>query len=540
MKKKLAVATTAVLAMTMCLSMTACKDKASVSDLLPKMKGSYSVSVTPLTDFVSGTMYSSNAEPDSNMVIIMTKTSADGLSSKSGLYNVKTNKFVIDDIPSSDNLQQIDNTLYASYNATSLTWTLYDSTKGVYASSVEGTIDTENDIFVCKDGKRIYSTPSGAIKETTSAFDKILTTNWEIGDYYLDGSIYNGVFDVYNEKGELKNSVNLTTELNISADAELSNYWTIGNKIFFQTERVLPEDEEEYDYYVEGDKIDLDTYSYDLKKGSGKELKKFEYVVQSEDCINDDTIIATVQKITDGSLSQRYIQSFNASGKVAVDLQKLVPGAIAAESSADNKALLIADKSNTVYVYEGAKRVATIPNGYGPNPAYPSDVDFKIMVMGDYVYKIDYTSKELNIYDFKGNSVLENDNVKFAGAALDNVIYSVTPEQTDINTPVYASYYIFDTEKGISTLIGTNSETKSYIFDMERPYCYVVADKTTLKGDIHFFENDTVITGASETETVFDYTVYDDENGKMYDIIGVEKDSVVSYYSIVVSYPYEK
>ena len=526
MKKKLAVATTAVLAMTMCLSMTACKGKANVGDLLPKMKGNYSTTVSTVTNFSSDANYEQTTDyADSNDVIVLAKTAKNPVDLLSvityySLYNVAKNMTVVDNV--AEPIVRLNDTLYYSQNVVDNTYTLYDSARGVYATGVEGTVSIG--VFTRKNGARIYVAPNGKVKEEHNPFVKVVPANaYEIGDYYISGSIGAGIFDVYSEKGELKKSVNLPIELNISTDAELAypeSRWTIGNKIFFQTERVLPDAEEEYDYFVDGDKIDLDTYVYDLKKGSGKELKNFDYLVTETFSINDQTIIAYVQKVDDNSLSPKYVQSFNASGKVAVDLQKLVPGATDVDV-VDEDRLALSDRSGYTYIYKGAKRVATI---YG-------DYD----IAGNYAYDYNEMDKTLDIYDFKGNAILNvEDVIDYSHTYDGNLTYTVKPEATDITT--YDSLYVFDVKKGVSTLIGTNTDTVRYE-DEGLGYTVTTVSATATTVETHFYSNNTVINGGFNAPIV---SAYNDETGKSYAIFATEVNGVTAYYSIIVSTPYVK
>ena len=527
MKKKLAVATTAVLAMTMCLSMTACKDKASVGALLPKVKGSYSVSVTPVSGFNNDITYDQISSKDSNNVIILTKSSE--TTTYYSLYNVQNNTTLIDNV--AEEISRINNTLYATYNDVSKNYTLYDSssTSALY-TNIEGAIDEEKGIFVCNDGTRIYSTPNGKVKEERNPFEKILSSDAEeVGDYYLDGDIEEGTFDVYNEKGDLKHSVNLKIELNISANAELDTYWAIGNKLFFQTTRALPEAEEDYDYYVADTKWDLDTYSYDLKKGSGRELKNFDYHVNYAYAMNDNTAVAYVQKIADGSLSQSYMQSFNANGKVAVDLQKLVPGTTACAPISKDTLRIYDRTTGYSYLYKGSKRIAEVPLGYEINE--------------NFIYK--YFNSNLNIYDFNGNLLLNEKNVTdYNFTYTGDIIYSVLPESNDTST-TYESYYLFDISKKISTLLGTESATirisTSSNGDIEhRDYYYSITNSITGKTDYHFFDNNnTVITANIDGyKRVLSYE--DDESGSNTYIVKITNDTTVSYYEIVRNSYYVK
>lgn len=540
MKKKLAIATTAVLAMTMCLSMTACKDGASASALLPKMAGKYSTTVSTITNFSADAYYEQDeySYADSNGVVVLKKmaktpsTDPNAINTYYSLYNVEKNAIVLQD--QAEPIHQLNDTLYYAENSIENTYTLYDSASGVYVSGVEGMADTTSGVFVRKNGARIYVAPNGKVKEETNPFAKIVSLNpREVGDYYLDfsGPMTSGIFDVYNEKGEWKDSVNLKIELNISADAATQQYWTIGNKIFFQTLRALPAMEEEYDYSLGDTKYDLDTYSYDLKKGSGKELKNFDYFVEDmlpgepQEAVlsyNDSTIIATVQKIDDGALSQSYLQSFNASGKVAVDLQKLVPGAIGCRPVSEDKIALF-DTSGYAYIYKGSKRVATIPSGY--------------QVAGNYVYHYDGMDDTLDIYDFKGKSILNAENVTdYSRTYNDNLIYSVQPEPTDATQVTYASLYVFDVKKGTSTLIGTNSDTVEYE-DMGLGYTVTTKSGETMTYKTYFYDSSTVIDGMIDAPVAYSE---DYETGKMYAVFATEANGTTTFYSVVVTSPYEK
>lgn len=526
MKRKIAIATTAVLAMAMCFSMTACKEK-SVSKLLPSYKGSYSTTVNTLTGFSADVDYDQETyEADSNGVVVLSKTATNAAAGATvttyySLYNVFTNTTIVDNV--AESIERLNDTLYYAVNAVDNTYTLYDSASGVYASAVKGAANADTGVFTRENGTRIYVAPNGDVKEETNPFEQVVSANaYEIGDYYVEFTdMESGIFDVYNAKGELKKSANLMIELGVSADAETVANWTVGNKIFFQTIRELPDADEDYDFYVEETKYELNTYSYSIKKGEGKKLKDFKYIVNDTDSYNDSSVIATVQKVTDKSLSQEYVQSFDGDGKVLVDLQKLVPGANDFDIIDIDK-LALYDGTGYKYIYKGEKRLAKLPKSYH--------------VMGNYVFNpSNAMNGTLNIYDFKGNSVLTVENLADINGTYDgNLIYSVKAEETETTPVTYASHYIFDAKKGTSTLIGTDSETVSY--DAEG-LGYTV---TTISGETetsvyHFFDCDTTITGDIDS-----IASVESEDGKEYSIIEVENNGTSTFYSVVVSYPHAK
>ncbi|MBQ8885018.1 MAG: hypothetical protein IJY62_01400 [Clostridia bacterium] len=528
MKKKLTVVIAAALTITTCLSMTACKGSNSVSGLIPKTKGKYSIAVKEITNFSSEFNYSKIQSADSNGVVLLSKTAKNVSDPATAiptytLYNVGKNKDVVSDV--TETIEQINDTLYCTYNSAAETYTLYDSASGVYASDVNGTIDDINGIFTYKDGTRIYVAPNGKVKKETNPFDKILSKNaTKIGDYYLEQANEDGTLDIYNKKGEWKRTVNLKTELDIPATATLTSTWTVENRIFFQITRALPDTETDYDYYENATKWDLDTFYYNFERGTSKELKKFNYYVSNVNQYsswNDRTAVATVQKINDKALGQKHVQSFNKNGKVAVDLQKLVPGATSA-FLIDTEKIALFNGTDYAYVYKGAKRVATIPSSY--------------QLIGNYVYDYSYSDQTLDIFDFKGKSVLSVEgSVPESTTYNQQLIYSVKPKVTEETPTTYTSFYVFNPKKGTSTLIGTNSETVTYEPD-EFGYNVQTVSGAVTTNEYHFYGCDTVLNG--EFDELFSY--YNLNKGKAYTIIEVENNGVTAFYSIVVSFPYIK
>ena len=104
----------------------------------------------------------------------------------------------------------------------------------------------------------------------------------------------------------------LAVDLQVAQDASLETVWFVHNTLFVQTLRDLASTDTEYTYELEGEKVEVNTYSYNLKNGKVKELKDFNYVVDGYAYSNEKCAVLLVTPINDQKLGGvSYVQSFN-------------------------------------------------------------------------------------------------------------------------------------------------------------------------------------------------------------------------------------
>ena len=232
-----------------------------------------------------------------------------------------------------------------------------------------------------------------------------------------------------------------------------------------------------------------------------------------------------VQKFEDGKLGAYYAQSFDANGKIVVDLQKLVPGAIGAYPMNEDTVGIV-DNNGYFYFYKGTKRVGTASD------------DFEITEK--YAYRYDSNNQTLNVYDFDGKAVLNSENVISALRLYnDNIVYSVKPKTTTENPVTYASLYLFNTNTGENKLIGTNSETVTY--EATGKFCYTVTTTndsvTTTK--TYFYYSSTVLNfDISDSDLIASGNNF--ETRTEYNLFSVEENETTVYYSVKITSPYTK
>ncbi len=402
MKKKLSVVTAAALLASMAFSMTACTES-NTDVLLQTAKGSYSATVTKLNFEGSKTYYRGIYYPTPGSSYTDTYTTRNeqnysvSASDSAGtlvikhdtlnydsrsyyenngttntnykLFDLASNQFT--GVSSSDAIRNISNGLFYSaytneYNYNSSTYyTLYTPSSTIN-SSLYGTV--QDGMFI-EDGNRYtYTDYNGNVKTESDPFNRILKEGAEVdletSNYYVvnDGNQVYSLFQKSN--AEYLYSIDVARLANVSIEASYTNIWNVGDKIFFQTKYELPEDSDKYDYSKDGRKYDFDTYSYDLSDyAEQKEKPEFveedlDFVVEEVGDCAPEFVTLAVSSIDDNyMLSETFVQTYNESGSVYVDIQALVPGAVSCYSTA--KYLYVADMSGMVYVYDGEECINT-------------------------------------------------------------------------------------------------------------------------------------------------------------------------------------
>lgn len=245
-------------------------------------------------------------------------------------------------------------------NPDKIEYTLYGK-NGKVAENVEGAFEGSY-VFTAKDGARYYLDVNANVSTESDPLARIVTLSdgnymMEIGDYLVDET--DGIYTVYDQNGKYVRTVNGVYEMEIPATiTDEPAIWSVGNYMFMQYSLELPESEKKYDYIDNGAdgalKYDLVTKRYDLEKGKVKDIDMEYLVVDTESAMsmNDETTILSVSEIKDEQImSAELVQSFDKNGNVAVDLQKLVPGAYSVQAASDE--YIVLESGDMDYVVKG-------------------------------------------------------------------------------------------------------------------------------------------------------------------------------------------
>lgn len=340
--------------------------------------------------------------------------------------------------------------------ATSYTYTFYNGTEKVQTITQDKSISFADGIATFDDGKVIYMGVDGEVYYGERGVRPVATlaNTVRYGDNYViedgDGSIY----VVFDADGNYVRMVNLLTAMREFAypTSEVKS-WQIGSKMFMQGGVALPDDASDYDYYQNGTKYDLRTYSVDIVSGETAEIGDFNVKVNKDENSSQNPYeyaVLSVNKILDNKTLSAvpYIQAYGADGKVYADLQALLPGATDIVFGAD--ILILTDGAEYVCFNKNGDRFASINEYMGVEP------------LGG-----EYFSDGKTVYDGNMNAVFEMpENGKFIQLTEGKLYYRVT-EQPE-GGAAQTKYYVYD-------IAGRNSSEIS------------VADGETMSGNSMFY-----------------------------------------------------
>lgn len=340
--------------------------------------------------------------------------------------------------------------------ATSYTYTFYKGTEKVQTITQDKSISFADGIATFDDGKVIYMGVDGEVYYGERGVRPVATlaNTVRYGDNYViedgDGSIY----VVFDADGNYVRMVNLLTAMREFAypTSEVKS-WQIGSKMFMQGGVALPDDASDYDYYQNGTKYDLRTYSVDIVSGETAEIGDFNVKVNKVETSSQNPyeyVVLSVHKILDNKTLSAvpYIQAYGADGKVYADLQALLPGATDIEVGTD--ILILTDGAEYVCFNKNGDRFASINEYMGVEP------------LGG-----EYFSDGKTVYDGNMNAVFEMpENGKFIQLTEGKLYYRVT-EQPE-GGAAQTKYYVYD-------IAGRNSSEIS------------VADGETMSGNSMFY-----------------------------------------------------
>ena len=428
MKKKLSVFSIWALFACFTLSATGCTND-RVSRLAPEYAGNHKITVSQNLDaLLPSVNYDFLTHDDTGLVVLFDRTAA-----RYRIFDITTQQFTPDgSSPSTSPIRVLDNGLlysveYAEDGTNS--YTLYYRE----GSTVMGEGSIADGVF--KDGdstSRIYVNLHGEIVEETRPFQEIFNnykaeTCARVGSYYLyfggswlSGSIPNVI--VYNSEGEQVRTFSPTLKLGLSSNTttSLSNgiFWTLGNNLYVQVTTRLPDSENSYTIYENGIKYNQVTYSYNVKKDTLTKLENFNYKVVEVCQENEENVILSVCSIKHKTvIGQPFIQSFDMKGKVEVNIQKLVPGAISYSYDKASDYSYFDDYAGYTHIYSGDKHLRTL------------DSDWR--TVGKSIVTVDYDdntyTNTLTIYSLEQDTRSETvSNVTSYGITYNNNIFYQT------------------------------------------------------------------------------------------------------------------
>ena len=212
----------------------------------------------------------------------------------------------------------------------------------------------------------------------------------------------------------------------------------------------MPDDSEEYDYYDSKGKHDLLTYRLDLSCGKAARVDMDYVVGKVLTAINDDCVALQVSAIENNRIMENDVaQIFGTDGKVAVDLQSMVPGA--EQVTVQGKYLIIDDGQNS-FLYEGKKRLYASESSCTD---YNYDLVVKSSDTSVYVYDLkENLIKKLPVKDIVDRGSLYNGDLWYATETEVLVLHRDTKKAVTVLTPEQNAKLIESSPYYLETGIG--------------------------------------------------------------------------------------
>lgn len=464
MKKRiLSICASVLLVSTLALGAVACGGiKALVPDS-KKISTTYSVSeVTGLAAYDAADF--KNYDFDACGMAVLTKTTDDG--TEYVLYDVLNGK-AVRSVSDGKTMAVATDGVYCVYTPSDPVvegskdvYEFLDKTGTVVYTSNEEPIDFSYNCLEFADGTLLRTDASGAVSVIKRSLQPVYKNAM---DGYADGYIINGITDAYDdlvgfEIFDLDYEYVRTfylSELPVTEAMIQTGMWCIGRYLCFQYIKVLPETEQDYDFYTEAGnmiaKMDLVTFRYNVKTGKIDVLEDCDFVVNgNESSYSSDYIVLSGHPIQNGSLQkEEVIQAFDKDGKIHTDLQKLLPGCddYWCDYSAE-VALLSNDSTTVLYNAKNGKELTRFRNDQAE---YVSGGWIRQEIGDMYVY-----------YDKNGNEALELPNAEGEKTWLyesedGTIYYTVTPAATAETPAPATTLYSYNAAEGEKT-IGTYAE----------------------------------------------------------------------------------
>ena len=531
MKKKIALSLTGILMFSLTFSMAGCTDD-KIAKLAPDYEGKFGISVSKNIAGLSSADYTFGVS-DGNGLVVVSSTTNDVKTYQ--LFDIVEQHF-IPDTKSENEIYLLDEGLFYSVtsNDDAPLYTLY-SRNGIEKAATTGSVS--NGIFTSAENNlRTYVDVKGDIAEEDDLFNEIFNKAKEddcvkVGRYYLSGdfddgdSSYNANTSniiVYNSKGKKVRTINPTLRLGLSSNSEVNFFeaeWSLGNKLFFQVTTELPYMEDSYDYYKNGNKYDIVTYSYDVKSDKLSKVKGFHYEVQEVYSVNESNVVLEVCEIKNKQIiNQPFLQAFNNKGKVSIDIQGLVPGATHYGYDPVSKYSMLATAEYTS-IYTGNKHLRTlarnqfdaIADKYIVKETQDAATNSNTLTL----YNISDASESMPPIPYVSHWITTYNN---------NILYKTTNNQV----------CLFDVKtREAKTLTSLALGKSANLYTSQFYFSAYENDALTY----YFMDSDIpnlVVSAAPEQIDEIPYAV----EGTLYHIIKSQNEGVYSYKMIAISYPY--
>lgn len=432
MKKKLFTTISAILLSSLTLSTAGCSPS-NLADIIPDYTGEHSITFTEMFTSDETASYKVT-NVDATGLASVEKTNTLNQKITYQLFDLKTNNF-IPDSTSTTPLYPFDDGLFYSSRKNSdgsTSFSLYTKQGGI--DTITGTMDFENGYFTKSDNNyRAYITLNGRPIGEQDINKPILTNKMKYyatktGDYYIYG------YNVFDSNGNFIKTLNPDYIFNLKKDEEPHAWWTVGETLFIQTSYELPSDYAEYDVFISDSestskKLNINTYSYNVRKNKAEELDSFDYYVKNSATLNDASAFLEVCKIEDMRLGFPFLQSFGKDGKINVDIQKLAPGAV--DATFGNGYCVFKTTSGHTYVYQGNK---LIHEHDIKGLIYLNNISYQ--QVGSIAYIYDLNGNEIQRYSDVSNITRTADNNLCISCAKNILVFNTNTKNETMNVTV--------------------------------------------------------------------------------------------------------
>ncbi len=295
-------------------------------------------------------------------------------------------------------------------------------------------VDTDESIRF-SDGSSIQLVNGEAYKffssgEGNSPAPQFSTDDVKAGRFYYD--VYNNCVSVFDSDKNFLRFTDVAAATGYNND-DIHFCGNIEEKLVFQVNINIPNDSKKYSYFVDSNKYDLITYTYNLKNGKIEEKKNFDFIIDKIDYIEDYSKcgLAYGYYINDAKTISSYIvQAFDDGLDVAVDIQAMVPGACEIYWMDEYK--LMIDGSENYHIFKGKDEITFISGENSSEMMFNmgSLIQTGHYIYYDSVYSVDGTyltsipDKRTNTV-FAGNKLLYTTQVKNDGEPSKTMLYIV-------------------------------------------------------------------------------------------------------------------
>lgn len=240
-------------------------------------------------------------------------------------------------------------------------------------------------------------------------------------DYFTENykfSLDDSTAVIYEKNGNYVRSIDLERIFAVPVATYSTAIWTIEDYIYLQYTYMLPQTATIYDFITSGEKYNIITQRYDIKKDKVKKINHFDYLVLGETSIENLETGAAMKSNRYATLLVReigtkkvlsgtvFVQTFKKDLYIHVNLQKLLSGAYSVAVSGD---YLVLESDTMRAVFDGKDEVISYDITSG-NITY----DNKFLRVADTFYDISgrsvftVTSDMTLLNTYSGRNVSDN------------------------------------------------------------------------------------------------------------------------------------